>query len=132
MDRLARIRFWGLLSLYVLFSRTGGVKYLLLHSAESVCGGEQARVPLPFFGGNVERSTAQKKEGRDGTIWGDDKKVLRTDDDSLGGPLKFIYLFFYLFHLVPFPVRFILRCVPPRLGVVDFRGRKKRKSTGRR
>lgn len=33
---------------------------------------------------------------------------------------------FYLFHLLPFPVRFILRCVPPRLRVVDFRGRKKK------
>lgn len=72
------------------------------------------------LGGNVQRSTAGKKEGRDGTIWGDDEKVPWTDDDSLGGPLKLIS--FYLFHLLPLPVRFILRCVPPRLGVVDFPG----------
>lgn len=72
VDRLARIRFGGLLSLNVLFCRLRGLKYLLLRSAETVYGGEKARVLLPFFGGNVQRNTAQKKEGRDGTIWGDD------------------------------------------------------------
>lgn len=106
----------ALLSLDVLFYRPGGLKYLLRHSAETVSGGESARAPLPFFGGNVQRSTAGKKEGRDGTIWGDDEKVPWTDDDSLGGGLKLIS--FYLFippSPSPRPFYFAL-CAPAARG----------------
>lgn len=111
MDSLATIAFLALLSVNVPFYRPRGLKYPLRHSAERLCGGEKARVPLPFFGANVQRCTAPKKGGRDGTIWGDDKKVLWTEDDSLGGPLKFIY--FYLFHLLPLPRAFYLASRTP-------------------
>lgn len=49
VDRLARIGFWGLLFLFVLFYTSGVLKHILLHGAETVVTGEKARLPLPFF-----------------------------------------------------------------------------------
>lgn len=85
-------------------------------------------MPLPFFGGNVQRNTAQKKDGRDGTIWGDDKKVLWTDDGSLGGPLKFIYFLFIPPSPFPRPFYFAL-CTPAAQGGWFSREEKKHRDT---
>lgn len=130
VHRLARLGFWGSFVLICPILQSQAFKvYFTPRRWNCLCWRRSTSAAAFLWGNNIQLNTSQKKEGRDGTTWGDDKKKGVVKRRWLSGGTPEVNLFLFIPHP---PSTRAFYFAPRRLGGGWFwrRGVRKKKEPG--
>lgn len=132
VHRLARLGFWGSFVLICPILQSQAFKvYFTPRRWNCLCWRRSTSAAAFLWGNNIQLNTSQKKEGRDGTTWGDDKKKGVVKRRWLSGGTPEVNLFLFIPHPPSTRAFYFALCTPATRGwLVLKEGGKKKKGTG--